>query len=138
MDAATFRGSARFLFLPLHATVLFGWSYVLAMVWRRNAPLHARFMIASGLILIDPVASRLLDHHAPPLSNPLHMQAITFGLIDAFLLAMLWRPRMAPRTRTRYALGASAFVLLQLAWFTVVQGPGWLPLAEWFRALPLT
>ena len=138
MDEAKFAAEAANLFLPLQAVVLFGLAYVLAMVWRKTPALHARFMIATGLVLIDPVVGRLVPFYGPRLPHPLVNEAITYGLTDAILLALLWRPRMPPRQRRLFAAGAAAFPIAHAGWFTLAQSPAWVPFAAWFRALPLT
>lgn len=137
MDEATFSAEAANLYLPLSAVLLFGVSYALAMAWRRTQALHARFMIATGLVLIDPVLGRLIGFYGPPLPHPLLNQAITYGSTDLILLALLWRPRMGARQRLVYAAGAAVFPLAHLGWFTLAQGPRWTSFAAWFRALPL-
>lgn len=137
MDDATFTREAPSLFLPLSAAVLFALSYALAIVHRRVAPLHARFMIATGLPMIDPVLGRLLFYYGPELSHPLYYQAITFGLTDLILAILLFRPRLSGALRGRFLYPALAFPVAHAAWFSVVQGPHWLPLAAWFRGLPL-
>ena len=138
MDAATFRAESLNMYLPLQGTVTFAWAWTLAMAFRKTYPLHARFMIATGLTLLDPVLGRVLAFYAPPFANPLHYQLVTFGLCDAVLLALLERPRMAPRQRRLYMLGAAVFPLLHVGWFTIARRPAWLRAAEWFRDLPLT
>ncbi len=138
MDAATFRAEAPNMYLPLQATVTFAWAWALAMAFRKTQPLHARFMIATGLTLLDPVVGRILGFYAPPFANPLHYQLVTFGLCDAALLALLWRPPMAPRPRRVFAVGAAVFLLVHLGWFTWAQAPGWWAVAARFRDLPLT
>ncbi len=95
-------------------------------------------MIATGLVLIDPVVGRLIFYYGPPLPNPLVAQAITYGSTDLILFALLWRPRMTARQRLLFAAGAAVFPVAHLAWFTVAQGRLWTPVASWFRALPLT
>jgi hypothetical protein len=138
MDEATFASEAASLYLPLSAVFLFGLSYALAMIYRKTQALHARFMIATGLVLVDPVVGRVLFFYAPPLPHALLYQAITFGSVDLILLALLWRPPLGPRLRRTFMAGAAAFPAAHLGWFTVAQSRLWLPLARWFRALPLT
>lgn len=48
------------LYLQVSLAVLFGLSYALAILTRRTAALHARFMVCTALTLIDPVVVRLL------------------------------------------------------------------------------
>lgn len=137
MDHAKFLMEAPSLFLPLSACLLFGVSYVLAVAHRRTVALHARFMIATGLPMIDPVLGRAIHFYGPSLSHPLFNQAITFGLTDLILVALIVRPSLVPRLRMSYLAPMSLFPALHLAWFSVAQGPLWLPLASAFRALPL-
>lgn len=137
MPLATFEVEAPNLFLPLSAVFLLALSFSLAIVFRRTLPLHARFMIATGLTMIDPVLGRVLYYLAPPISPPLLYQAITFGVADVVLIVLLWRPRMTSGQRRIFAAAAAAFPLAHAAWFTVVQGPAWLPVAAWFRSLSL-
>jgi hypothetical protein len=108
------------------------------MIFRKTQPLHARFMIATALTLLDPIGGRILGFYAPPFANPLHYQLVTFGLCDAVLLALLERPRMAPRQRRVFAVGAAVFPLVHFGWFTLAQRPAWTRFAAWFRDLPLT
>lgn len=137
MDEATFRVEAPTLFLPISAAVLFVLSYSLALVYRRSAPLHGRFMLATGLPMIDPVLGRVLFYHGPRFSEPLLYQAITFGVTDLVLLALLLLPDLPRESRRLFLIPAIAFPVAHLAWFTVIQGSGWVPIAAWFRALPL-
>jgi hypothetical protein len=138
MDPATFAVEAPNMYLPLQAIVTFAWAWALAMAFRKTQAVHARFMIATGLTLLDPVVGRLLFFYGPPIANPAHVQLVTFGLADAILLALLFRPRMAPRLRRVYALGASVFLVVHLGWFTLAPAPDWRRVAAWFRELPLT
>jgi hypothetical protein len=137
MDIASFKSEAPSLYLPLSAVVLFGLSYSLGIAYRHTAPLHGRFMIATGLPMVDPVLGRVLYYHGPRLSNPLQYQLITFGLTDLVLLFLLVRPTLPRPLFKAFLFLALAFPIAHLAWFTVVQGPGWLPIASWFRSLPL-
>jgi hypothetical protein len=137
MSDATFATEAPSLFLPLSAVLLFSLSYLLAIRYRRNVALHARFMILTGLPMIDPVLGRVLFFFFAPLPNPLLYQAVTFGLTDLVVAVLLFRPFLVPRLRATYAAAGASFPLLHLAWFTVAQSSAWLPFAAWFRSLPL-
>ncbi len=137
MDEAKFQHEAANLFLPLSAVFLFAVSYALALYYRHTLPLHARFMIFTGLPMIDPVLGRILFFYGPSLSNPLFYQAITFGLTDLIVVGLLLWPRLSNRLRTVYVVPAALFPAAHLGWFTFAQSSGWLPLASWFRSLPL-
>lgn len=137
MDDAKFARQAPSLYLGLVAIALFAVSYALALRYRRTQALHARFMIATGLTMIDPVLVRILSFYAPRFVHPLAYQVWGYGVTDLILVALLWRPVMSAGHRRIYLGGISVFAIGHLAWFTVVQGPLWLPFAYWFRALPL-
>jgi len=138
MDGTKFQQEASSLFLPLSAVCLFVSFYALALFYRRVMTLHARFMILTGLPMIDPVLGRVLFFYGPSLPNPLLYQAITFGLTDLVVIGLVAWPRMTPRLRAGYALPAVIFPVLHVAWFTFAQTTRWLPIAAWFRGLPLT
>ena len=138
MAPATFAVEAPNMYLPLQATLTFAFAWALAMAFRKTQPLHARFMVATGLTLLDPVVGRILGFYAPAFANPFHYQVVTFGLCDLILLALLFRPRMAPRQRRLFAFGIAVFLLVHIGWFTFAQRPAWFRVAEWFRGLPLT
>jgi hypothetical protein len=137
MDDAKFQHEAASLFLPLSAVFLFAVSYALAMKYRHIVPLHARFMIFTGLPMIDPVLGRVLFFYGPSLPHPLLYQAITFGLTDLVVVGLLIWPHMSNRLRAAFGVPATLFPIAHLGWFTFAQSAQWLPLASWFRSLPL-
>jgi hypothetical protein len=52
MDAAAFERDGFGFYLPLEMAALFAAALVLALRWRRVAPLHSRFMLCTSLALI--------------------------------------------------------------------------------------
>ena len=137
VDDPKFVVRAPSLFLGMSATVQFAVAYVLALRFRRTTALHARFMMATGLTMIDPVLVRVLSFYAPPFSQPLLYQVCGYGLCDVVLLLLLWRPALSARNRRIFLGGVAIFPACHLAWFTVVQGPLWVAFTAGFRALPL-
>ena len=139
MDPATFATDGKFVYIPLHAAVLFAWSWAIAMAYRRTTAIHARFMIATGLVLIDPIGSRLLEFHAPESVTPWQRQVVTFGLTDAILLG--------PRLAAAHGSGGAAGLLAGAAAFPLsprrlvhVRAAARMDRSSptWFRELPLT
>src|SRR5690348_15280167 len=49
--------------LPLSIAAIFTVAVTLALVYRKQPALHARYMICTGLALIDPVGARLLGYY---------------------------------------------------------------------------
>ncbi len=138
MDEQTLVKEAFFLYLPLHTAVLFALAAGLGFHYRRATALHARFMGATALLLIDPVVVRLLVFYLPALPGQTTYQFITFGLADvAFVALVFWFRPTAVNARPLW-LFFGAMLLAHALWFTFAQTPGWLAFARWFRALPLT
>jgi len=138
MDEAVFRAEGVFFYLPVAAIALFAIAWALAIVYRRQPALHARFMVCTGLTLIDPLVARIAFFHFPPLPGPLLYQAIGYGLTDLVLLVLIVRERGQRQGRAAFPVMLAVFATAHLLWFTVAQGPGWLAVVRWFRDLPLT
>jgi len=138
MDEQTLLKEAFFLYLPLHTAVLFALAAGLGFHYRRATALHARFMGATALLLVDPVIVRLLVFYLPALPGQTTYQFITFGLADvAFVALVVWFRPKALDARPLW-LFFGAMLLAHALWFTFAPTPGWLAFARWFRALPLT
>lgn len=138
MDDARFRTEAFSLYLPLFSAIVFAAAWILGVRYKGHAALHARFMAATALLLIDPVVGRILFFYFPPLpALPLY-QLFGFVLADAVMVALIVSYR--PRGTGRGALLAfGAFLLLaQALWFTLAPTASWLAFATWFRGLPLS
>lgn len=125
------------LYLQLSLAVLFAVSYGLAIRTRRTSALHARFMMCTGLTLIEPVVIRLMFWVAPvPTWN---YQWFTFGVTDAVFLMLIWLERHNRTGRMVFPVMLAAFVLAQLpALLGLAESAAWQAFAAWFAALPLT
>lgn len=125
------------LYWPLIITGLFALAFALGSFWRHVKPVHARFMAATAVLLIDPVVTRILLFYFPPL--PFRLQVITFTLICGSLLLM-WRslPGSVPGRQVfaRFTL----LVVIGFVFFVLVLRTGHTFIAPmaWFRALALT
>jgi F0F1-type ATP synthase assembly protein I len=130
-----FAAEAANYYLPLSMIAVFVIAYALAIRFRRDMALHARYMICTGLTIIDPVLGRILGFYLPPFSEPLAYQAITFGLTDLVLIGLILRERSATRGRQAFPLMLGVFVLVHGMWFTFAQTGPWVQLMERMRAL---
>lgn len=125
------------LYLQVSLAALFTVSYAMALVKRRDMPVHARFMVCTALTLIDPVVVRLMLWVAPvPAWN---YQWLTFALTDVIFLALIWFERHATRGRWVFPVMLFLFVLLQIpALFGLTESAPWQAFARWFASLNLT
>jgi hypothetical protein len=138
MTEAAFAKEGVYIYLPLAVAALFAVAFVLGVRWRGSTPVHARFMLSTGLLLVDPVVARIMFFHLPRLPSDLLYQGITFTLIAVAMVYLVnsLPPRAPGRIWYRnYCIGTVATLAL---YFAVPHAGAWLAFVNWFRALPLT
>lgn len=122
------------LYLQLLGFVLFAASYAGAMIWRHPPLIHARFMICTGLVLIDPIIARILLFWIEP-APAFPPQLISYPLTDLLLLALIVAERKAASGRAVFPAMLGLIMLLQALTFVVTTQPFWADLARAFAAL---
>lgn len=138
MNEAAFAKEGMYIYLPLAVALLFATACVLGYRWRTSAPVHARFMLSTALLLLDPVLARIMFFYLPRLPSDDLYQGITFTLIAAIMVYLVKSlPPLTPgRASYRdYCLGTAAILAL---FFAVPHTGAWLAFINWFRVLPLT
>lgn len=138
MSALVFLAEARNLYLPAAATALFAIAYGFGLYYRKVRLLHAAFMVCTALPMLDPILGRVIGFYLPPLSNDLYYQAITYGLTDLILIGLILHGGTDVQSRRALSTMLAFFVPAHALWFTFAQSGAWLPIARWFRGLPLT
>ncbi len=124
------------LYLQIFLAVLFAISYLLAVVFRKQAEVHARFMICTGLTLIDPILARILIFTMPvPIE---YHQFITYTITDLVFVILIIAERRNLSGRWVFPTMLGLFVLFQAPTFFVMNSPTWQAFTEWFRSIPLT
>lgn len=124
-----------FLWIILGLTAVFAFCWAQAIRYRRTPALHARWMIGTGLTMIDPIMARILFNHfgvEPPL-----LQVLTYALIDAILIALWLRDRRLGNGIRVFPTMLAVFVAVEIPTFILPQLAGWKSFAQWFAALPL-
>jgi hypothetical protein len=128
---------ANVLYLQLSLAAMFALSYALAIHTRRVVARHARFMVCTGLTMLDPVLARFMFFWwdwQPGWSY----EWITFGLTDLILITLIWLERQRPAGRIVFPAMLVVFVVTQVPVVFTTQTPAWQAFASWFAALPLT
>lgn len=138
MDEAAFAKEGIYIYLPISVALLFAAACVLGFRWRTSAAVHARFMLSTALLLLDPVFARIMFFYLPRLPSDSLYQGITFTLIAIVMVFLV--KSLPPLTPGRnwyrnYCIGTSATLAL---FFTVPYTGAWLAFVNWFRILPLT
>lgn len=138
MPEAVFAKEGIYIYLPLAVAALFAAACAMGFRWRKSAPVHARFMLSTALLLIDPVLARIMYFHLPALPSNRLYQGITFTLIAAAMVYLVRSlpPQVQGRTSYRNYCGATLTVLA--LFFVVPDTDAWQAFVNWFRWLPLT
>lgn len=138
MDVAKFTAEGHAHYLPFSATVVFLLAYAGGLWFRRNPDAHGRFMVATGIPLVDPVLGRLMAFYLPPLPRNEMYQAITFTVATLLAAPLVFRFRGDAHARTALGIYFAVLVTLEIGWFVVAPTAMWLESVRWFRGLPLT
>lgn len=125
------------LYLQFSLAFAFVVCYTLAMAFRRQAEVHARFMVCTGLTLIDPVFARIIAATSPTLD--VYEQWVTFGLTDLLLIVLIILTRKYRIGRWVFPFILLLLVLVQMpALLKLTELHGWQSFAEWYRSLAIT
>lgn len=138
MNAEQFARDGRHVYLPLAMTTIFAAALAMAVHFRTAPAMHARFMAATVLPLLDPVIARLLFTHAPPLPAMYLYQVPAFAGV---FVALAWLAQSAPRAsqgRLAFAWFSVATMLLLVGFFVIPALGPWQAFIAWFRAWPIT
>lgn len=138
MTEAVFAKEGLYIYLPLAVTLAFAAACVLGIRWRKSAAVHARFMLSTGLLLLDPVLARIMYFYLPPLPSDHLYQGISFSLVAGAMIVLVHSlpPQAMGRVWYRnYCIGTVAILAL---FFAVPATSAWMTFVNWFRALPLT
>lgn len=135
LGGEAFAGQSYLLYLQISQVALFALCFGAAIWTRRRTELHARFMILTGVTLVDPVGVRLMVWADLGAWN---YQWLTFGLMDLVILGLIWLERDSPRGRGVFPAMLPVFVLAQLPALLGFTGTSvWRTFARWFAELPL-
>lgn len=130
---------AYFGYVRLVIVSLFIATYVLGWRNRRNPPVHARYMICTGLSVIDPIFHRIVARAMDFTDH--NYQILTFGIVYAILAAFIVAERRAttgrhvfPAVLAAYVVGGLPLLLDFYEWGPV--WAAWKSAVAWFAQLP--
>lgn len=133
-----------FLALTLISIVAFALFYTLAIAFRHDAQVHARWMLCTVFPLVTPVTDRLIGAHFQPLiglvpridGSPI-LPAAGFLLADLALLALTaWDFRATRRLRV-FPVALAVLLAYHAAALTLHRLALWNAFCVWFLGLPL-
>ena len=128
-------GLAFGVFIPFKDLLIFSTAYFIAIKYRHDVAIHARAMIATCFVFIEPALIRLIVN---VFDGPEHAYLWTVFLMYTLIITLIIRERNQQRGRWVFPL------ILVLYWvvhsvliFEIQLGP-WLVISRWFIGLPLT
>lgn len=124
------------LFIQLTSAAMFGACVTLALAFRTQPAWHARWMLSTALLLIDPIQARILIHYFPARADAAEWLGI--ALTSACVLILMLLERNAKAGRAIFPAVLALLLAQFVAVNTVVTTTAWLAVSRGFAALPLT
>jgi len=121
------------LYLGLSTSLLFAVIWGLGIRYRRDTALHARFMVATALTLIDPSLARVMIFWVPAVPPPLY-QWIGFGVVYTALLLLITLDPL-PRGRKAFMGVLALFITLHASIIFVPGTAAWHRFATWYAGI---
>lgn len=125
------------LVIPFKDLLLLGTAYIIAVVHRRDVNIHARAMVATGIIFIEPALFRFIfSNHFVAGVGPAFL--LTIGIVYALLIGLMIRERKQERGRWVFPLILGLYIFAHAIIISGINISPWETFARWFAALPLT
>ena len=134
-DSAPTFDQLYFLCVQIALMTIFSVAYVQAIRWRRTGGIHARYMVCTGIAMIDPILARIL-YNGAGLDIP-WLQGVTYLLTDMILLLLWLRDHRARNGIRVFPAMLALCVAVELPTFFLPQMDAWKSLVTEFARLPL-
>lgn len=122
---------------PLRDILLLITFFSIAVIYRRNMQVHARAMIITGIVFIEPALYRFLNGTAFEKGNPWAGYLVVFFIISLFL-TLIFLERKQKSARWIFPSVLALFLLVYYVVFFNVDTSSVDPIARWLARLPLT
>lgn len=123
------------LLVPFKDVIIMGTAYFIAIRYRHQVDLHARGMVATGIVFIEPALNRLVAHTVGP---SLASYLITIGVIYTILIGLIIRERHQKKGRWVFPLVLGLCMIMHTILIFDVHIAPWEAFAKWFERLPIT
>ncbi|WP_157841065.1 hypothetical protein [Neotamlana nanhaiensis] len=104
------------LVFPIGDLIILIILYALAIKYRKVPSKHMRYMIATSLVLIDPIIGRIAFNNLPfgSLAMP-----IAYALMNGILLLLIWMDYKNKKDYSPYIHALICFILYHISYFLV-------------------
>lgn len=116
----------------------FGLAWGLAILYRRNTPLHVRFMVSTIFAVGSAIVFRILMNWfgwVPGLDTLDGLAAANGAVLTLPLLALIAMDWRAGLKRSPYWVVTIVIGIMHLGYFTFTKTDGWYAFVEWFTDL---
>jgi hypothetical protein len=126
------------LWLQLKDLVIMGTMFAIALVNKHNMQIHARAMIATGIVFIDPTLGRFIIRTILPKQDFLLGLGITVIVMYALIISVIFIERKQKSGRWVFPLLLGLYMVFHFLTFFKVSFPLRDSIAAWFVRLPIT
>ena len=126
------------LWLQAKDLVIIGVMFTIAMVNKRNMQVHARAMIATGIVFIEPTLGRFILLTLFPEPDFVLGLGITVAIMYTLIIFFIIFERKQTSGRWVFPLLLLLFMVFHYFIFFQVSFPFWDSFAEWFAETPIT
>lgn len=125
------------IFVPFKDLLILGTTYIIAIRYKHNLQIHARAMIATGIVFIEPALSRFMDHSVIK-NDGTWAYLSTIGIIYAILIALIVIERKQKSARWIFPLVLGMYIIVHSVLIFNIEIPFLNSFAKWFAGLSLT
>lgn len=130
---ALLKTAAAFMSIAFVYLGLFGLFYLLAVINRHKAAVHARYMVATALTLLGPTVDRITYavFKETKLGGFIPIEIVAFILADGILLFLLWGDIKAKRPVKPLLTCLLILLVVQSCYFLFQQSNAWADAVTW-------
>lgn len=125
------------LFVPFKDLLILATTYIIAVRYRRNLQIHARAMIATGIVFIEPALARFMGHSVFK-NDGTWAYFGTIGIIYAVLITLIIIERKQKSAKWVFPLVLVMYIMVHSVLIFSIEIPYLNSFAKWFASLPLT
>lgn len=126
------------LLIQVKDLLIIGVMFTIAMVNKHNMPIHARAMIATGIVFIEPALGRLIILTFLPNTNIVVGMGLTVTILYILIIFIIFLEREQFTGRWVFPLLLALLIIFHYLIFFQISFPLWDSIASWFVRLPIT
>ncbi|MCK0135586.1 hypothetical protein [Arenibacter sp. S6351L] len=123
------------LFVPFKDLIILGTAYLIAITYRKNMEIHARAMIATGIVFIEPALVRFINYAIIPLPEA---YAVAMFILYSLIIILIIKERKQKKGRWVFPLILGLYIIVHSIIVFNIHLTTWESISKWFIALPLT